>query len=114
MGELGRIPAGDLDPAVDAETTDRVSEEFRSTLGAVKQDEFELGPVERQNQTGHSPAAAQIAPALTRRRIGGVAVGPGMPDMELEFAGSEEPVSLTAREHLQEPFVVGVHGENAP
>ena len=95
MSEFGGIPTGDPDPPADAEVADGVSEELSSTLGAIKQDELDLGPIESDDQAGDSPATAQVAPALTRCRIGGAAVRPGMPNMSLELAGSEVTPSLS-------------------
>ena len=112
--EFRSVSAGDPDPAVNAEATDDIGEELSSTLGAIEQDEFDIWTVERHDEAGHSPAAAEIAPALARCRIGSVAVGPGMPNVCLELAGSKETTSLTAREYFEKPFVVGVHGRDAP
>ncbi len=113
MGEVGSVPAGDPDPAADAEAVSGVGEKLSSTLRAVEQDELDLGQIKRYDQAGHSSAAPQVAPALTRCWIGCVAVCTRVPKMRLEIPGSEETPSLTALEHLQKPFIVSAHGRNS-
>ena len=88
MSKFRGVSAGDLDSAVDAESASGVGKEFGSALGAIEQDEVDLGLVDRHDQAGHSPAASEVTPTLARLRIGSAAVRPGMPKMGLNIAGS--------------------------
>lgn len=109
VSKFGGISERDRDTISKLEVLNSSREEVSPSLRPIQQHEFDAGLLQSHHESGHSPAAPEIAPALTGYRASGRMMGPCMLDMRQEVTRAKKTLLLAASEHGNEAFFCHRH-----
>ena len=103
--ELSGISERNCDAISESEVLNSGFEEICPPPGPIQQHKFHIGPHEGHHQSRHSPAAAEITPALTGRWMSGVVVGSRMGNVGQELSRPEKALALAVAKHREQAVI---------
>ena len=109
MSEFSGIAERDRDTIGEMEILNSSFEEISPALGPIQQHEFDAGLLQRHHKPRHSPAAPEIAPALTGHRSSCHMVSSCVLHMGQEVTGAKKALLLTVSEHGNQAFFCHRH-----
>ncbi len=109
VGKFGGIAERDRDAISEFEVLNSGFEEVSPSLRPIQQHEFDAGLLQGHHESGHSPAAPEIAPALTGHRSSRRVVGSCVLHMNQEVTRAQKTLLLAEFEHGNEAFFCRRH-----
>ena len=103
--ELSGISERNCDAISESEVLNSGFEEICPPPRPIQQHEFHIGSPEGHYQSRHSPAAAEIAPALTGHGTSGCIVGLRMGNMGQELSRAEKAPALAVAKHGEQAVI---------
>lgn len=103
--ELSGISERNCDAISESEVLNSGFEEICPPPGPIQQHKFHIGSYEGHHQSRHSPAAAEITPALPGHWMSGVVVGSRMGNMGQELSRAEKALALAVAKHGEQAVI---------